>query len=104
MELTRYFQQRKLFFVGSLKTLKAHVIYTCEPKNIVKERNEMDLLTSKEVAELLRVRTTTMNTLRKQGLPFYMIGRSYRYLESEIKEYIENGKAVQKRWTKRDRV
>lgn len=56
----------------------------------------MNLLTSKEVAMLLRVRTTTMNTLRKQGLPFYTVGRSYRYLESEIKEYIENGKAVQK--------
>lgn len=56
----------------------------------------MNLLTSNEVAKLLRVRTTTMNTLRKQGLPFYMVGRSYRYLENDIKEYIENRKAVQK--------
>lgn len=48
----------------------------------------MTLLTAKEVMELLRVKRSTLYTLRKQGLPVIRLGRSIRFDKDEVIRFI----------------
>lgn len=50
------------------------------------------LLTTKQVAKILQIDVITLNTWRLQGknLKFIKIGRSVRYREEDVNEYIQN--------------
>lgn len=49
-----------------------------------------EMLTVKEVAQLLKVATITVNRLVKQGMPSYKFGRSRRFKATEINKWIKN--------------
>lgn len=49
----------------------------------------MNLLTSVEAARHLRVCTKTLQNLRRQGLQYVRLGRSIRYRESDLIEFVE---------------
>jgi excisionase family DNA binding protein len=49
----------------------------------------LDLLTTKELAEKLRVAEITITKWREKGLPFKKIGRAVRFEEPKVIEWIE---------------
>ena len=49
-----------------------------------------EMLTVKEVSQLLKVATITVNRLVKQGMPSYKFGRSRRFKATEIDEWLKN--------------
>ena len=59
-------------------------------------QNSVTLLNSKEVAEILGIKMTTLRKWRwedkhrRQRLPFVKISRLVRYKMSEIKKFIKN--------------
>jgi len=59
----------------------------------MRERNQIRVLTTQEVADLLNVHRTTINRLALAGkIPSYKIGASRRFKESEIWEFFDNQK------------
>ena len=55
----------------------------------------MDLMTAKEVAEMLRVSTAHIRTLTKNGkLPFhgFRVGTAYRFSRAEVEAFIKGDK------------
>jgi predicted DNA-binding transcriptional regulator AlpA len=52
------------------------------------------LLTDTEVSKILRQSRQTLANLRSvgQGCPFIRLGRSIRYLESDVQEYIKKSR------------
>lgn len=55
----------------------------------------MDIMTTKEVAEALRVSTAHIRTLTKNGkLPFrgFRVGTSYRFSRAEVEAFIKGEK------------
>ncbi|MBN2190704.1 MAG: helix-turn-helix domain-containing protein [Candidatus Aureabacteria bacterium] len=57
------------------------------------EGREKELMTEKEVRELLRVSRTTLWKLRKnEKFPFSKVGRQYRYSGKEILEWMKDKK------------
>jgi excisionase family DNA binding protein len=52
-------------------------------------KEDTDVLTAEEAAELLRVSTKTVLTLARQGdLPGEKVGRAWRFLRAELLEYL----------------
>lgn len=52
-----------------------------------------EILTEQELQELLGVSRTTLWKLRKnENLPYTKIGREYRYLKSEIIEWLKESR------------
>jgi excisionase family DNA binding protein len=47
----------------------------------------MELLTIKEVAEILKVRPATVKRLIKSGLPAHRVGRSWRVERTALEEW-----------------
>ena len=55
--------------------------------------NNKEILTEQELQELLGVSRTTLWKLRKnENLPYTKIGREYRYLKSEIIEWLKESR------------
>jgi len=50
----------------------------------------MTLLTAKETREMLRISKPTLTKLTKAGLPVIKLGRSLRYNQDQIAEYLES--------------
>jgi excisionase family DNA binding protein len=48
----------------------------------------MEILTKKEVAELLKVSVSTVDTLRKQGLPSFSIGNAVRFNKEAVLTFV----------------
>jgi excisionase family DNA binding protein len=58
--------------------------------------NNKEILTEQELQELLGVSRTTLWKLRKnENLPYTKIGREYRYLKSEIIEWLKESRLKQ---------
>ncbi|MEW6419078.1 MAG: helix-turn-helix domain-containing protein [Nitrospirota bacterium] len=58
--------------------------------------NNKEILTEQELQKLLGVSRTTLWKLRKNGhLPYTKIGREYRYLKSEIIEWLKESRFKQ---------
>ena len=54
---------------------------------------EKDILTGKEVQDLLGISRTTLWKLRKkQGFPYSKVGREYRYLKSDVIAWLQDSK------------
>ena len=53
---------------------------------------EKKLLTTNELAELMKVTTQSIYNWRKQGMPFYKIGKSVRFDLEEIREWLKTKK------------
>ena len=51
------------------------------------------MLTIQEVAEMLKMHVNTINKLVKEGMPSYKIGKSRRFDEKEVIEWIKKHKA-----------
>lgn len=49
-----------------------------------------EILTKKEMAELLKVNERTVDQLRKKGLPHFKVGRNVRFKKNEALEWLEN--------------
>lgn len=51
-----------------------------------------DLLTAEKTAELLGIKTQTLAVwrLHRKHIPFCRVGRSIRYLRSDVEKFIEN--------------
>jgi 5-methylcytosine-specific restriction protein A len=49
-----------------------------------------NLVSEKELAEILQLSRSTINRLRKQGMPFIKIGKSVRYDLEAVKKWIQN--------------
>lgn len=49
----------------------------------------MEILTSGDVAELLRISERTVHRMVKAGLPCFKIGRAVRFRKDRIQAYIE---------------
>ena len=57
------------------------------------EHKEKELMTEKEVREMIRISRTTLWKLRKnEGFPFTKVGRQYRYSKKEILEWMKERK------------
>ncbi|MFQ5897859.1 MAG: helix-turn-helix domain-containing protein [Candidatus Methylomirabilia bacterium] len=53
-----------------------------------------DLLTDAELQELLEVSRATLWRLRKaDGIPYSKVGRQYRYLKTEILEWLRRSRS-----------
>lgn len=62
------------------------------------EHKEKELMTEKEVREMIRISRTTLWKLRKnEGFPFTKVGRQYRYSKKEILEWMKEikGKKIE---------
>lgn len=58
--------------------------------------NNKEILTEKELQELLGISRTTLWKLRKnENLPYTKIGREYRYFKSEIIEWLKESRFKQ---------
>jgi ribonuclease HI len=55
------------------------------------------LLLREEMIKLLRVSKTQMAEYLKDGMPHYLIGQEYRFLETEVMEWLETYKPSQER-------
>jgi len=65
--------------------------------NLRKFRNR-DLLTDSDLQELLGVSRATLWRLRKaDGIPYSKVGRQYRYLKSEILEWLRGTRLTRAR-------
>lgn len=49
----------------------------------------MEILTSEDVAELLRVSERTIHRMVRAGLPCFRIGRAVRFRKDRVQAYIE---------------
>ena len=49
-----------------------------------------EILTEKELLDLLQVSRTTMWNLRKSGLPFIKVGREYRYIWGDVLAWLKD--------------
>ncbi|MCK5160761.1 MAG: helix-turn-helix domain-containing protein, partial [Candidatus Aureabacteria bacterium] len=57
------------------------------------EHKEKELMTEREVREMIRISRTTLWKLRKnEGFPFTKVGRQYRYSKKEILEWMKERK------------
>lgn len=55
----------------------------------------MEIMSVKEVSELLKVSRQTINTLISNGkLPAYKIGRVYRIKKEDLLEYLKNSRTT----------
>ncbi len=55
--------------------------------------HEIELLTIKDVAELLKVSTTTIRRLQQgRHLPFIKVGGAVRFAKSDLAEYLEKAR------------
>lgn len=63
-------------------------------KNIAKEGKQMNYITIKELASMLGVTRATIYSYMKQGLPSYKLGRSRKFDESEVREWVQERKEV----------
>ena len=62
------------------------------------EHKEKELMTEREVREMIRISRTTLWKLRKnEGFPFTKVGRQYRYSKKEILEWMKErrGKKIE---------
>lgn len=56
-------------------------------------QGQIRVLTTQEVADILKVHRTTVNRLALSGkIPSYKIGASRRFIESDIRELFDNQK------------
>jgi hypothetical protein len=60
----------------------------------------IQLFTEREVSELLRIPLQTLRNNRsiKKHLPYHKIGRSVRYSEKDIVEYLDNHRISTEMW------
>ena len=60
-------------------------------------RKEPEFTTAKELAELLRVTQITIYRMARRGeLPYYTIGRSMRFRQSDVEEFLKRCRGVQR--------
>lgn len=58
---------------------------------------EADIMTVKEVAEYLKINEKTAYSLAAEGkLPGFKVGGSWRFRQSDLGEWIERNKGVEK--------
>lgn len=56
--------------------------------------SDTKFLTVEQVAELLQVTRTTIYNLKKQGLPFFKLGKNIRFDREEVIDWVKtNGRA-----------
>jgi len=48
--------------------------------------------TKKEIAEILKLSIPTIDRLMKQGMPYFKIGRSVRFKDEEVLEWIHKNR------------
>ncbi|MCL4540049.1 MAG: helix-turn-helix domain-containing protein [Bacteroidetes bacterium] len=72
---------------------QASRILTNIEKNNMKKESHVTFITTRQVAEKLCIsRKQVIRWIRGAGLPSYQIGRDFRFIESEIDEWIEHHK------------
>jgi len=52
----------------------------------------MGMKTKKEIAEILKLSIPTIDRLMKQGMPYFKIGRSVRFKDEEVLEWIHKNR------------
>jgi len=50
-----------------------------------------EILTKKELAELLKVTEKTIDNLRKKGLPCFKVGNNIRFDKNKVLEWLQKG-------------
>lgn len=62
-------------------------------KKIMETTKENEFLRSEDIVKMFNISNATLKNWRRDAvIPFYRIGRSYRYRRSEIMEYLENNR------------
>lgn len=62
-----------------------------------KHKSPVSLLLKGEILQKLKVSKAQMNTYLEDGMPHYMIGNEYRFLESEVLKWLESYQPSQER-------
>ena len=52
-----------------------------------------EYITLMELAKLLKISRSTIDRLRKEGMPCYKIGSGVRFVEAEVTEWIQQHKS-----------
>jgi excisionase family DNA binding protein len=58
-------------------------------ENTIPQSGKLELLTTKEVMELLKVSRVTLHKMRKNGLKAIKIGDSVRFNKSDVEDYLK---------------
>ena len=62
-------------------------------KKIMETTKENEFLRSEDIVKIFNISNATLKNWRRDNIiPFYRIGKSYRYRRSEIMEYLENNR------------
>ena len=71
--------------------MKATLIENVEKPRLETEKISLDeFLTTKELMQLLKIKQRkTLYNLVKEGMPSILVGRNYRYLKSEVIDYLK---------------
>lgn len=54
----------------------------------------VSMYTEKETCDILQVSRSTLNALRKRGLPHYKIGRTLRYEEKDLLQWLSEQRKI----------
>lgn len=62
-------------------------------KEVMELTQETEFLRSEDIIKIFNISPATLKNWRRDNvIPFYRIGKSYRYRRSEIMEYLENNR------------
>lgn len=62
-------------------------------KEVMELTEQTEFLRSEDIIKIFNISNATLKNWRRDNvIPFYRIGKSYRYRRSEIMEYLENNR------------